>query len=1410
MSPRGRKVLRWGTRIFLGFIGLIVIAIAGALIFIHTDRGREFVRGQVQAKLADTFIGGATIGKIEGSPFGELVLNDLVINDPEGKPAIQVKRLAIELALLPLIRQEARLQSVIASDIDVDMRRDANGELMIGRMVKPGPKSGWSVDLTHLEVHRAHVQVAMADGPMNIDGIEVFGSATLPAKGPIATSMGLRAVWREKRAPIFVDAIARVDEGIVSVHSLNAVAGGVRVTANGVRFAPGEGEEPPHLDGTITVDAPKREVAKLAPEVKLPDDVSATIVVRDDRPFTHVKVVGRLGKTFGQVLAGADLAAQRVAGTVTTNAVDLPLLTQGKVTGTGGALIAFDAAYPEETKKPIATGVVTAWGAVNDLPHLTSVIGFSTDVEHTTARIGIGGPSLLATIAADVKKAGDTITLERSTILASTTNPNAASGGKAPVRGAIDVQLSANGRLSPAPELAVNGRVKGKRLRMQDLSMSSLDIAVEAKGLPREPRGKAELVIEDLVRGDMLLGQLKLTAANQADGTIAVALRSRPKFAEWLIDLDALVTPPARPREQKWVIDLVRHRVKAGDNGEWNGTTGHVEIGPGYYAIENLSSTSQKEGSFSLSASVRAHHLDVDLAVQKAGLGNARIAVDIDAPVELTNPVAWKRLPRSAIREGTFELHGLDLAKAAEYLGKPGEMRGRVDGTISLTPTSIGGKIDLSNIVTTATAKLGRLDAGLQITSARNEVTPTLIGNFAAVGRFQATARVALPDRPFDPVAWKSVGLPALRGANVAVDDILIEPGLLDRFGVTTELRGRVKMSAAIADGARSANVKLDVAQLRGDMIARPIDAHVQATIDDKAGGASVLVTSGQSTLLDVKGTLPVTIDQLLANPALLMTTPFTAHGTIPNAPAPTLLAVFGRTEVIGGTLGGTIDVKGTLGQPSLTAQLVGTKLQVPPGPRNRPVKVLDKVTVDASYIGGVAKARIQGTQKAGYLDLYAIADPKNLDAGRVTIKAKAFDMQPLLVFAPGPAGAAKGRLDADLTVEGLDPVKARVAGKLHLQNARIPIAPQVGTLRRANIDVQIGQSSMTIDVDGKLGPGTVKVASKIALSGAQPTSGDADITLRKVTMIGTVEPIIDADVKAKLRREPDKWIVDLVVNNGHVKVPDARGEQLKPVGAPPDMIYATGEKVTRRPMAKEPPKHATLVANVTINSTFVESTEIRGVLKGKVSISADADAVGINGTIEASRGDLDLFGRRYQVERAAVVFDGTTDPLLDLRIVHDFPDVTTSTQVRGRLSKPELVMSSDPGIYSQSQLLGFLLGGEPNGDPQQGSAREVATNAGASFIANKLGGYVKKALPVDIDVIRYEAASASESAAVTVGTWLTRSLFLAYRRRLEARPDENANEAEAEYWLSRRVMLEGSTGDRGVSGLDLLWRKRY
>ena len=779
---------------------------------------------------------------------------------------------------------------------------------------------------------------------------------------------------------------------------------------------------------------------------------------------------------------------------------------------------------------------------------------------------------------------------------------------------------------------------------------------------------------------------------------------------------------------------------------------------------------------------------------------------------DLTNVAMWKHLHREVIRTGQISLHGLNLAKLADLAGHPGEVTaGRLDGDVQLSATTIGGALQLRDVMAPALRGTTGLTADLQITqSARDELSPKLTGRLDPLGAFQVSARVGFPEHLFDLDAWKALGPHALRGATLHVDDVTIDPAQLDRFGVTAELRAHASLTAEVTEALSSAHVAIKVTQLRGNPITKPLDADLALAIDGHGANTTLVVRSASTTILDVMGTAPLTMGQLRADSRAVLTTPLALTATIPPMSAPVLLGVFGRTEVVGGALEGTLKVAGTVAQPVVTMKLLGTKLSVPPGPRNRPIKVIETITVVGAWDGTIARLTIDGVQRAGSLKLTAQLDPKRLRDGTATISATAFDLAPLFAFAPGPAGGAAGRLDADLKIQGLEPQTMRVAGELHLTGARIPIAPQIGTLRRAKVDVVIGANALKVDVTGRLGGGDVKLASEFILDGSIPTSGTATLALRKVSPIGSVEPVVDADLTAKLSRSGDQWTADVLVNNGHVVVPSGRGEPLDPAGAPPDMVFATGERMSDRPMKKGPPRHASLIANVTISSTTIKSDELRGIIRGKVTVSADAESIGIVGTVQADRADLDLLGRRYQVEQAAVHFDGTMDPLLDLRIAHDFADVATITTVRGRLSKPELILSSDPGIYSQGQLLGFLLGGEPSGDPSSGSARDQATVVGASFVANKLGGYVKRALPVDLDVLRYEAATAGTSAAVTVGSWLTRSLFVAYRQHLEARVDENSSEGQVEYWLSRRISVEATAGDRGYNGIDLLWRKRY
>ena len=48
-----------------------------------------------------------------------------------------------------------------------------------------------------------------------------------------------------------------------------------------------------------------------------------------------------------------------------------------------------------------------------------------------------------------------------------------------------------------------------------------------------------------------------------------------------------------------------------------------------------------------------------------------------------------------------------------------------------------------------------------------------------------------------------------------------------------------------------------------------------------------------------------------------------------------------------------------------------------------------------------------------------------------------------------------------------------------------------------------------------------------------------------------------------------------------------------------------------------------------------------------------------MDGSISAERGDIELLGQRSQLDHGVLVFDGTIDPLLDIKVVRDLPDLT-------------------------------------------------------------------------------------------------------------------------------------------------------
>ena len=115
---------------------------------------------------------------------------------------------------------------------------------------------------------------------------------------------------------------------------------------------------------------------------------------------------------------------------------------------------------------------------------------------------------------------------------------------------------------------------------------------------------------------------------------------------------------------------------------------------------------------------------------------------------------------------------------------------------------------------------------------------------------------------------------------------------------------------------------------------------------------------------------------------------------------------------------------------------------------------------------------------------------------------------------------------------------------------------PAVGTLFHGDLKVTIENHTLDVKMTGKLGAGDVDLSANAPLDGVSPKGGKATLKLRKVKLIGTTEPVIDAVITADVARVAEQWKANILVSNAKIVIPDEKGTKLAPAGAPNDLIY--------------------------------------------------------------------------------------------------------------------------------------------------------------------------------------------------------------------------------------------------------------
>jgi hypothetical protein len=487
-------------------------------------------------------------------------------------------------------------------------------------------------------------------------------------------------------------------------------------------------------------------------------------------------------------------------------------------------------------------------------------------------------------------------------------------------------------------------------------------------------------------------------------------------------------------------------------------------------------------------------------------------------------------------------------------------------------------------------------------------------------------------------------------------------------------------------------------------------------------------------------------------------------------------------------------------------------------------VPAVRALEVAATWGGASGTLAVRGSEATGgELQATVNGRPDALSAVTGTARLTRLDVAPVAALLPGALASAAGVVDGELALRP----SGRFTGHLHVAGGALPLAPAVGTLRDTTADVTSDGSALHARLHGRLGRGTID-AEADADARADLADATAHLTLRGVSPIAALRPVISGELTARLHREADQLRGSVTIADGaSITLPAHAGAPLLDPSVPAD-LQLPGAPVAR-PRDPQAPSHPWLVLDVQTRPIrlaareLAEGVGLTGTLQSDDLELSIGDSIGLTGVVQIESDDVEILGRRYLVEPtragpSGLTFDGTIDPQVKIAMSYAFPDLTLHVDVSGRLRKLDpLRFSSDPpGLYTQDQLFGFFVGGEPStdaGSPTRDQAREAVAGAGTRWLSARLGKQINRVLPVQVDALSCEpdpAATAAASGSCTVGKWLSRRLYLAYRQRLQPRPDENTGDVQVQFRVGHQVLIQGTGGDRGYYGADLLWRHRW
>ncbi|MFL5302234.1 MAG: translocation/assembly module TamB domain-containing protein [Anaeromyxobacteraceae bacterium] len=382
-------------------------------------------------------------------------------------------------------------------------------------------------------------------------------------------------------------------------------------------------------------------------------------------------------------------------------------------------------------------------------------------------------------------------------------------------------------------------------------------------------------------------------------------------------------------------------------------------------------------------------------------------------------------------------------------------------------------------------------------------------------------------------------------------------------------------------------------------------------------------------------------------------------------------------------------------------------------------------------------------------------------------------------------------------------------------------------------------------ELSAKSGSGTAKLAALATRAGGGRFKLHATADLDKLPVMS--EGQVTATVSIRGTADGDAsasrlLIRELLIPEAHVQLPDVHRKDVQKLKDPPDVVLTLRGKPVRgaKKKAPEPTPETLAVAGGRGSGAAGAADEAGGPMRVVVRVNAPrnlwiqgndvnteiglsegfrveyAGAPRVSGDVNVIRGRLDVFGRRFDLQRDSKVSFAGPPLLPDLDVTakykNEVEQVTVTLKVQGQAEKLALQPTSDPPL-SETDIYTLLATGHTS--LRHGSGASSPSGQAASLVGSLAASQLKGALAskLPLDVISIEAGdNGLEGSKLEAGTYVSDRFYVGFTGRIGADPmrGENSNEVDLEYQLSKHWSLNGSYGDARAGGAGVLWRKDY